>query len=237
MSAAHGRSEAAHTPPGGAERSEGGAHTGAAHGRFDDPRATWDARFAAPGLLFGEQPNAFLKREAHRLEPHSRVLSVADGEGRNALYLAERGHDVQAFDLSPVALAKARDWAARRGLQVDWRESSVDDWDWAPETFDAVVAVFVQFADPAMRARMFDGIWRTLRRGGLLLVQGYTPRQLDYRTGGPGRVEHLYTPQLLRDLLAQAQWLLLREHDDVLAEGSAHAGRSALIDAIARKPA
>ena len=203
---------------------------------FADPRATWDARFAQPGLLFGDKPNAFLEREAQRIPPRSNVLSVADGEGRNALYLAEQGHAVTAFDISPVAVDKAHKWATQRGVKVDFHVASVDEWAWIPDAFDAVAAIFVQFADPDMRCKLFSGIWQTLKPGGLLLIQGYTPKQLDYRTGGPGKLEHLYTESLLRELLPRAHWLLLREHEAELAEGHAHAGRSALIDAVACKP-
>ena len=208
-----------HTPPG-----------------FADARATWDARFAKPGLLFGAEPNAFLVREAARFAPASRVLSVADGEGRNSLWLAEQGHAVTAFDISPIAVDKARRWATERGASVAFHVAGIDDWDWAPDQFDAVVAIFVQFADPALRKQMFDGMWRTLQPGGLLCIQGYTPKQLDYRTGGPGRLDHLYTPELLRELLPAAEWLVLHEHEATLQEGTGHAGRSALIDAVARKP-
>ncbi|MHB1691291.1 MAG: class I SAM-dependent methyltransferase [Thiomonas sp.] len=204
---------------------------------FGDARGMWDARFAQPGLLFGATANAFLQREAQRMAPRSRVLSVADGEGRNSIWLAEQGHAVTAFDLSPVAVAKARAWAAERGQSLDFRAAGVDDWAWTPQAFDTVAAIFVQFADPAMRARLFAGMWQTLKPGGILLLQGYTPKQLDYRTGGPGKLEHLYTTPMLRELLPQADWLLLREHEDTLHEGPGHAGISALIDAVARKPA
>ncbi|MGA8009824.1 MAG: class I SAM-dependent methyltransferase [Thiomonas sp.] len=202
---------------------------------FPDARAAWDARFAKPGLLFGAEPNAFVVREAVRLAPHSQILSVADGEGRNSLWLAEQGHAVTAFDISPVAVDKARHWAQERGAAVDFHVASVDDWNWAPDRFDAVVAIFVQFADPALRARLFAGMWRTLKPGGLLCLQGYTPKQLDYRTGGPGKLEHLYTSDLLRTLLPEADWLVLREHEASLQEGAGHDGPSALIDAVARK--
>ena len=81
---------------------------------FEDARAKWDERFSRPGRWFGDQPNTFLSREAQRLPPAATVLSVADGEGRNAIHLAEKGHRVTAFDLSPVAVEKARRWAAER---------------------------------------------------------------------------------------------------------------------------
>ena len=203
---------------------------------FNDARAQWDERFSRPGRWFGDEPNVFLRREAARLRPAAAVLSVADGEGRNAIHLAERGARVTAFDLSPVAVEKARRWAAERGVQIDFHVSDVDTWPWTPSAFDAVAAIVVQFAGPAMRVRMFAGIWRTLKPGGLLLLQGYAPKQLEYRTGGPGRLDHLYTPQMLRELLPDAQWLLLREHEETLTEGGGHAGRSALIDAVALKP-
>ena len=204
---------------------------------FADARANWDARFAKPGLLFGDQANAFLQREAARIPANSGVLSVADGEGRNAIWLAEQGHAVTAFDISPVAVGKARKWAAERRADLQFSVAGVDDWAWTPAAFDVVVAIFVQFADPAMRVRLFAGMWQTLKPGGLLLLQGYTPRQLDYRTGGPGKLEHLYTEAMLRTLLPHAEWLLLREHEATLSEGAGHAGMSALIDAVARKPA
>jgi len=202
-----------------------------------DAREHWDQRYTTEGLLFGREPNAFLRREAGRIAPGGRVLSVADGEGRNAIFLAGLGHRVTAFDISPVAVAKANEWASGVDASAEFEIASVEDWDWLDATYDAVVAVFVQFAEPAVRARLFADMWRSLKPGGLLLVHGYTPRQLDYATGGPRQVENLYTPALLRDLLPQAEWLLLREYEDELAEGHAHVGRSALIDGVARKPA
>lgn len=204
---------------------------------FANPKGTWDERFAKPGYLFGERPSMFIEREAAHIAPAAHVLCVADGEGRNSIWLAEQGFKVTAFDLSPVAMDKARRWAAERGQTVDFHEAGVDDWPWTPQAFDAVAAIFVQFADPDMRARMFAGMWNTLKPGGLLLVHGYTPKQLEYRTGGPGKVEHLYTADMMRSLLPDAEWVSLRDYEAELDEGSGHAGRSALLDAIARKPA
>ncbi len=202
---------------------------------FNDALERWNERFSQPGYLFGLEPNAFLVKQSERLRPRSRVLCVADGEGRNSTWLAAQGHEVSAFDLSPVAVHKARALAAERGLSIDYHVAGTDTWDWAAEQYDAVAAIFIQFAPPAQRPALFAGMWRTLKPGGLLLIQGYAPKQLEYGTGGPGRLDHLYTADLLRELLPQAQWLELAEHEAVLAEGSGHRGRSALIDAVARK--
>jgi hypothetical protein len=98
-----------------------------------------------------------------------------------------------------------------------------------------VAAIFVQFVGPAERALLFERIKAAVKPGGLLLMQGYTPRQLEYRTGGPSAVENLYTAELLRAEFAGWEILELREHEDVLDEGMGHKGRSALIDLVARK--
>jgi 2-polyprenyl-3-methyl-5-hydroxy-6-metoxy-1,4-benzoquinol methylase len=202
---------------------------------FDSPRETWDARFAGDDYLFGTAPNVFLAAQRPRLAAGQRALSVADGEGRNSVWLAQQGLAVTAFDIAPRGVAKARALAARAGVEVDYHVAGVEDWPWMPAAFDVVAAIFVQFATPAVREKMFAGMLQTLKPGGLLLLQGYTPRQLDYRTGGPPRVEHLYTAELLRQAFAGHELVELREHDDVLAEGTQHAGMSALIDCVLRK--
>lgn len=196
----------------------------------------WNQRFSEPGYLFGPEPNAFLVRHGPRLPHHAEVLCVADGEGRNGTWLAAQGHRVTTFDLSPVAVAKARSLATERRVTIEHHVAGIEGWDWAPQRYDAVVAIFIQFASAQQQGPLFAGMWRTLKPGGLLLIQGYTPRQLEYRTGGPAQREQLYTPEHLRELLPQAQWLEMNEHEADLAEGSAHRGRSALIDAVACKP-
>lgn len=199
--------------------------------------AMWDDRYRAPGYLFGTEPAAFLRRAGARLAPGARVLSVADGEGRNAVWLARQGHDVTAFDASGVAVDKARRLAEEAGATVTCHHAGVEDWDWRPEAFDAVVAIFVQFAPPPLRARMFDGMVRTLRPGGMLLLHGYAPRQVGYGTGGPGAEENLYTLPLLRAAFAGLEVRHAADYDAEVSEGRGHSGRSALVDFVAVKPA
>lgn len=203
---------------------------------YDDARAVWNQRYAAAeGYLFGQEPNRFLASEAHRLKPRQRVLCLADGEGRNGTFLAGLGLDVLSVDLSPVALAKARALAAERGVSLKFEEVNLATWDWPVDAFDAVVAIFIQFAGPDLRSRMFRNIEACLRSGGLLLIEGYRPEQLAYGTGGPPNAENLYTEDLLREAFAGMQILALRAYDAAVEEGSAHKGMSALIDMVARK--
>ncbi|HSA89780.1 MAG TPA: SAM-dependent methyltransferase [Burkholderiales bacterium] len=156
----------------------------------DEHLQRWNERYGGDEYLFGTAPNAFLASHASLLKPGQRALCIADGEGRNSVWLAEQG---------------------------------------------LVVAIFVQFADPPMRRFMFERMIGALVPGGLVLVEGYTPAQLEYATGGPKQVDQLYTGDLLREAFAALEILELRAYEAVLNEGTRHAGMSALIDLVARK--
>ena len=202
---------------------------------FKDPLNTWNQRFAQDGYLFGESPNHYLQQQASQLRP-GRALAVADGEGRNGVWLAEQGLTVDAFDFSPVAIDKARALAKARGVQVNWVCSDWQGFDWQPEAWENTVAIFIQFADPATRATLFRQMKSALKPDGLILLQGYTPKQLEYKTGGPPLVEHLYTEDLLREAFGDMDISEMRFYDAVLHEGSQHSGQSAVIGMVARKP-
>lgn len=200
-------------------------------------REAWNRRYAAAeGFLFGRAPNAFLAAEAHRLTAGQRVLCLADGEGRNGVFLARRGLEVLSVDISPVALAKARAYAAEQSAVLRFEEANLVRWRWPVAAFDAVVAIFIQFAGPGLRRRIFAGIVEALAPGGLLLMQGYRPEQIANGTGGPPDAANMYTEASLRDSFAALDIVSLRSHDSTIAEGKAHHGMSALIDLVARKP-
>ncbi len=203
---------------------------------FADPAGTWNRRFSEPGYLFGTEPNAWLREHAGVWQPGQQVLCVADGEGRNSVWLAQQGLRVDAFDVAELGLAKARQLAAERGVQVNFVHADCDGYHWPQGTLDGVAAIFVQFADPALRSRLFKRMVDALKPGGTLVLQGYTPKQLDYRTGGPPVLSHLYTEQLLRDEFAELRIVVLRDYEADVQEGRGHAGRSALIGLVARKP-
>lgn len=195
----------------------------------------WQERFAGDAYRFGTEPNAFLKAHAHMLRKGETALAIADGEGRNGVFLAQQGLDVLSVDFSPNAQAKARKLAASRGVTMRVEQVDIINWDWPTDAFDVVAAIFFQFAGPADRATIFAGIKKTLKPGGLLLLEGYRPKQLEYKTGGPGRLENLYTRDMLEAAFADFASIEVREYDAEIHEGPGHAGLSALIDLVGRK--
>jgi cyclopropane fatty-acyl-phospholipid synthase-like methyltransferase len=197
--------------------------------------SVWNERYQGDEFHFGTEPNAFLASQRERLKPGMTCLAVADGEGRNGVWLAEQGLQVLSVDSSCVAVEKARALAKQRGVQMDVELVDLAHWDWPESRFDIVAGIFIQYAPPAQRLLQFANIKRCLKPGGLLLLQGYTPRQLEYRTGGPSQVDNLYTETLLREAFADMEILQLAEHDSVIEEGAGHSGMSALIDLVVRK--
>ena len=196
---------------------------------------TWNQRYQGDDYLFGTEPNAYLRANAAHWQPGSRLLCVADGEGRNSVWLAARGLLVDAFDISEVGVAKARKLAAASGVSIAFSVAGCESFAWPTETYDGVVAVFVQFADPPMRERLFADIVRSLKLGGVLVLLGYTPKQLEYKTGGPSQLSHLYTEEMLRAAFESTEILELRVFEAELAEGARHRGRSALVGLVARR--
>lgn len=197
--------------------------------------ARWEARFSAPDFVFGTKPNEFLRSQAHMLPRSGKALAVADGEGRNGVWLAQQGLDVLSIDFSPAAQAKVRALAKQRNVSLRIECVDVIAWDYPENEFDVVAAIFIQFADPGERQRIFAGIRRALKSGGLLLMQGYRPEQLNYKTGGPAAVENLYTEAMLAQEFADFAELTIRVHDSMHHEGAGHDGMAALIDLVGRK--
>ncbi|MFM7759568.1 MAG: SAM-dependent methyltransferase [Burkholderiaceae bacterium] len=203
---------------------------------FSNPRETWDARFSSDEYIFGTEPNVWLAQHAELLQPGMRVLAVADGEGRNSVWMAKRGLQVDAFDISPVGVDKAKALAQIHGVEVNFSIHGVEDYPWKALEYDAVVAIFIQFADPETRAALFKRMKSALKPDGLILLQGYTPKQLEYKTGGPPNLSHLYTEDLLREAFGDLDITELRAYEDTLTEGTQHHGQSALIGLVARRP-
>lgn len=204
-------------------------------GGFDQPREVWNNRLSTPEFLFGEAPNAYLVSQRHLLQL-GHALAIADGEGRNSVWLAEQGCTVDAFDISDVAIEKAHRFAHRRGVSVNFQCCGYEEFSWRPAHYDMVVGIFFQFATPAMRAEIFDKMAASLKPGGLVVIQGYTAKQLEYKTGGPNKLDHLYDEQMIREGFPGFRWLDLRCYEAQLSEGTGHSGMSALLGAVGRSP-
>lgn len=204
--------------------------------RPDEALARWNARFQRDDYLFGTAPNRFLASQTEHLRPGQHALAIADGEGRNGVFLAKQGLKVLSVDFSPVALAKARRLAAREGVQIETECADLAARAWERERFDVIAGIFIQFADAPLRARLFQSLRDALKPGGVILIQGYRPEQIGYGTGGPKELDHLYTATMLQTAFAGFDILHLVEHDAVIHEGTGHDGMSALVDLVARKP-
>ncbi len=197
--------------------------------------ARWEGRFAAPEYIFGTAPNVFLAASKDLLPPRGRALAIADGEGRNGVWVAEQGLDVLSIDFSPAAQAKALALAQARGVKLATALVDIAQYDWPPAAFDVVIDIFTQFSGPAERAAKFVGIRRSLKPGGLLLLQGYRPEQIGYGTGGPKCAENMYTRALLEQEFADFKNVRIHEYDVEMHEGSAHDGMAAVIDLVGWK--
>ena len=196
----------------------------------------WETRYATPAYAFGKAPNYFLASCKAILPRSGRALAVADGEGRNGVWLAEQGLDVVSIDFSPSAQQKARALARERGVDVDFRQVDVHAWDYPDAAFNVIVEVFTQFSTPAERAVKWAAMRRALKPGGLLIVHGYTPKQLDYGTGGPKEIERLYTRAMLESAFGDFRDVTIVEEELEIHEGTSHGGMSAVIGLTARKP-
>ena len=196
----------------------------------------WETRFAKPEYEFGKAPNDFLVRCKALLPASGTALAVADGEGRNGVWLAEQGLAVTSVDFSPSAQKKAAALAAERGVSITLIEGDAHAFDYPEAAFDVVAEIFTQFSTPQERPLKWAGMRRALKPGGLLIIEGYAPKQLQYGTGGPKEIEHLYTRDMLKAAFGDFDDVRIDEEERVMHEGAAHAGMSAVINLTARKP-
>jgi cyclopropane fatty-acyl-phospholipid synthase-like methyltransferase len=200
----------------------------------EGPEQFWDRKYADDDYFYGTTANAWLTGQADRLRPGMRALSVADGEGRNAVWLAGQGLAVTAVDASARGIAKAQALAAARGVSVDHIQADLTRWAWPTAAFDIAVAIFAHFTPehrPAIHRRMLDA----LVPGGLVLIEAYSPFQHLHRTGGPPDLDMLYTAWRLEQDFKGAEIQELAEVTTELREGRGHNGTSAVVRLVARR--
>ena len=194
----------------------------------------WDERYATDEYLYGTEANAFLTSVIDRIPP-GRVLCLAEGEGRNAVWLAEQGRSVTAVDASPVGLAKARQLAAARGAHIDAVVADLADYPIPADHWDAIVSIFCHIR-PDLRLDLHRRSVRGLRPGGVFVLEAYTPAQLRYRTGGPPHEAMLMTLAGLRQELAGLDFVHAVECEREVVEGRLHHGLGAVVQVVAVRP-
>jgi len=194
----------------------------------------WNERYAQEGFVYGEAPNDHVVAMAD-LIPAGPVLCLAEGEGRNAVFLARRGHAVTAVDGSEVGLAKARELAKARGVPLQTHATDLADFQIAPSTWSGIVATWAHLPPP-VRRRIHAGVVAGLRPGGVYILEAYTPAQIGLGTGGPKDPELCMTLAALREELAGLEFLVGRECERDVVEGTGHTGRGAVVQVCARRP-
>jgi SAM-dependent methyltransferase len=193
----------------------------------------WDERYAAPGFAYGTEPNDFLASVADRIPPGP-VLTIGEGEGRNAVFLAGRGHEVVAVDQSEVGLAKARQRAEERGLSVRTQQADLRDYPIQPEAWAGIVSIFCHLP-PSIRVPLHAAVVRGLRPGGVFILEAYTPQQYGRGTGGPQVLEMLLSLDQLRAELAGLEFLHAQELEREVREGMYHTGPASVVQLVARR--
>lgn len=192
----------------------------------------WNERYAGSEFVYGTEPNTFLAEHVSLLT--GPVLSLAEGEGRNAVFMASRGLSVLGVDSSDIGLAKAQRLAADRGVTIRTEVADLASYHPPENTFGAVVSIFAHLPS-VLRQRLYPLVERSLKPGGLVLLEAYTPAQIARQTGGPKDADRLLTCADLRQAFPNLVPILLHEIERDVVEGSYHTGQASVVQFIARK--
>ena len=191
----------------------------------------WDDRYRGDEYAYGREPNEFLRAEAHRIAP-GRVLCLAEGEGRNAVFLAGLGHEVTAVDFSAEGIRKTERLAREKNVKVETVQADLATYEPRLEAFTGVIAIFAHLP-ASVRKHVHGWISRALTPGGVLVLEAYTPAQLAFNTGGPRDPALLMTLAGLKEELAPLTFEVGREVEREIHEGAFHGGPSATVQVVA----
>jgi SAM-dependent methyltransferase len=195
---------------------------------------SWDERYGAPGYFYGTTPNDFLRDRCGDISAGGDVLCLAEGEGRNAVFLARQGFRVVAVDQSAVGLRKAQQLAAENGVRIDTIAADLSEYVIEPGRWDGIVSIWCHVPS-ALRRGLHRQVVGGLRIGGIFILEAYTPAQLAYGTGGPKDADLLPTLTDLRSELAGLEFVHAEERERAVHEGQGHGGPSAVVDVVARR--
>lgn len=194
----------------------------------------WDQRYSSKTYAYGTKPNDFLVSMFDKL-PTGKILCLAEGEGRNAVWLAEQGNEVTVIDASEIGLQKARKLVKARGVKITTVHADLADYDIGMQQWDAIISIFCHLP-PELRQNVHRRCVEGLRSEGMILIEAYTPLQLEYRTGGPPTAEMMMNMQSLSSELNSLDFLYLKERIREIHEGEFHNGTGAVVQALAEKP-
>ncbi|MDG1011075.1 MAG: class I SAM-dependent methyltransferase [Amylibacter sp.] len=194
----------------------------------------WDERYSIDDYLFGQKPAQALLRNEKHLVPCGETLLIADGEGRNSVYLAKKGFKVTSSDSSIVAQEKAKALADSHCVKVHFKLENFFDIDWSRKQYDNIVGICFQFIPPELMGEVFKGLRLATKKGGIILIHGYTPKQIQYGTGGPKDVSLMYTKKTFTRSFNPSEIHLLEEYEATISEGPGHSGKSSMIDFVAK---
>ena len=205
-----------------------------ANDKWANPQTMWDERFMQVDPVYGEHPNAFLEEQAKHWKPGARILIPGDGYGRNGVWLARQGFQVHTVDLSPVGVERARKAAQAAGVYMTIECADLAQWKWPVGEFDGVASIFLHLP-PDVRPRIHASMLQALKPGGILILEAFSPMQLQYTSGGPKQVALLYTAEILRRDFGDAEPIEFSEKVVELREGAMHSGLGAVVRAVLRK--
>ena len=191
----------------------------------------WDEKYSNSQFIYGTSPNDFLRENVHHFVPGGKILCIAEGEGRNAVWLAELGFNVTAVDASKIGLEKGRALARSRGVKVEWIHADLKRYDPGKQIWDGVVAMFAHLP-PDLRSCVHADCVESLKIGGVLLLEAYTPEQLNFKTGGPSNIDWLMTPEILRQELHGLTFERLQKTEREIIEGIGHTGLGSVVQVI-----
>jgi 2-polyprenyl-3-methyl-5-hydroxy-6-metoxy-1,4-benzoquinol methylase len=194
----------------------------------------WNERFAKNDYFYGVTPNKFLASVAGLLPEKSNILCLGEGEGRNAVYLASLGHQVSAVDLSSEGQRKAQMLAKANHVHLNYTVESLETFDLGVGKWDAIVSIFCHLPT-ALREQVHARVQVALKPHGLLVLQSYNPKQLEYNSGGPKDIQMLYTEDILRSDFPRMEWIKLENSLEEISEGAGHNGMSSLLSVVGRK--
>lgn len=195
--------------------------------------AFWNERYAQTGFIYGTEPNEFLASVADRI-PAGPVLTLAEGEGRNGLFLASLGYEVTAVDQSEVGLAKACRLAEERGLKIATQQADLAEYVIEPGAWAGIVSIFCHLPK-SIRVPLHAAVVQGLQPGGVFILEAYTPKQLGRGTGGPQSIELLASLDDLKRELAGLEFLRAQELEREVREGQYHTGLASVVQIVARR--